>query len=173
MRNMIRKATIEDATEIQSLILLYAEQGQMLARTLDEIRRNIGEFWVAERQGHIVGLCSLKTGWEPLLEIRSLAVHPAHYRQGIGSALVRACIEEALAPGNETLFVFTYAVDLFTRLGFNVVDKQSLPVKVYNDCEGCLHKDNCDETAMTLSLKSLKKDGFGNMPLNPQSEVLY
>ncbi len=170
---MIRKATIQDAAAIQSLILLYAEQGQMLARSLEEIRANIGEFWVAEHEGCVVALCSLKTGWEPLLEIRSLAVHPTHYRRGIGSALVRACIEEALVSGCETLFVFTYAVDLFTRLGFQIVDKQSLPVKVYNDCEGCLHKDNCDETAMTLSLKPLKKSGFGNMPLNPASEVLY
>jgi len=71
-------------------------------------------------------------------------------------------------------FVLTYAVPLFTRFGFEVVDKIQLPQKVWNDCQDCLHKDNCDETAMSLSLLPLKKQ-LSTTPaaLKDSKEVLY
>ena len=33
----------------------------------------------------------------------------------------------------------------------------SLPHKVWNDCQQCLHQDNCDEIAMSFSLLSQRK----------------
>jgi len=128
----------------------------MLFRAVVEIRQNIATFLVAEKDGLLVGACSLKTDWTPLLEVRSLAVHPGHTRQGIGIALLQACIEEAVTASADTLFVLTYTPALFHKLGFGTVEKESLPLKIWNDCQNCLHKDNCDETAMSHPLKSLK-----------------
>jgi amino-acid N-acetyltransferase len=72
--------------------------------------------------------------------------------------MIRFSIERALLQNNcDTMFVLTYAVPLFNKFGFKIVDKIQLPQKVWNDCQACLHKDNCDETAMSLSLLSLKK----------------
>ncbi len=173
MTQTIRKAQYEDAEEIQNLILLFTEDGQVLYRSLAEIRQNIPTFLVAEKDGQLVGACSLKVDWNPLLEVRSLAVHPQYNRQGIGSALVKACIEEALEGSAETLFVLTYTPSLFSKLGFTVVEKNSLPLKIWNDCQNCLHRDNCDETAMSLSLKSLKLRRLGKLPLQDTPEVLY
>ncbi len=173
MTHTIRKAQPKDAPAIQNLILLFTEDGQMLYRSLAEIGQNIPTFWVAEKDGQLVGACSLKIDWNPLLEVRSLAVHPSYNRQGIGTALVKACIEEALEAKAETLFVLTYAVTLFRKLGFETVEKDSLPLKIWNDCQNCLHRDNCDETAMSLSLKPLKTSQLGKLPLQDTSEVLY
>lgn len=145
----------------------------MLYRPLSEIQENIETFLVYEKEGQIVGVCSLKTGWDQLVELRSLAVHPAFGRQGIGTALVRYSTEKALNTNNETLFVLTYATSLFAKMGFTVVDKSTLPFKVWNDCQNCLHREKCDETAMTLSLKDLKISRLGNYPLNGAPEVLY
>lgn len=170
---MIRKAKLEDAEAIQNLILLYAEKGQMLSRSLEEIRLNIQTFLVCEQDRQVGGVCGLKYGWDQLVEIRSLAVLPRYVRRGIGTALVQECIEEALTADCEKTFVLTYAVSLFTRLGFQVVDKSTLPLKVWNDCQACLHRDQCDETAMTLSLKPLKTCGMGKFPLNPAVKTLY
>jgi len=173
MTQTIRKAQFKDAPAIQNLILLFTEDGQMLYRSLAEIRQNIPTFLVCEKDGRLVGACSLKNDWNPLVEVRSLAVHPRYNRQGIGTALVEVCIEEALEASAETLFVLTYATFLFTKLGFKAVEKNSLPLKIWNDCQTCLHRDNCDETAMSLSLKPLKISRLRNIPLRDTPEVLY
>lgn len=173
MTHTIRKAQLADAQAIQNLILLFTEDGQMLYRSLGEIRQSIATFLVAEKDGLLVGACSLKIDWTPLLEVRSLAVHPGHTRQGIGTALVQACIEEAAQASAETLFVLTYTPALFGKLGFAVVEKETLPLKIWNDCQNCLHQDNCDETAMSLSLKSLKISRLRKLPLQDTRQVLY
>jgi amino-acid N-acetyltransferase len=155
---MIREANIEDAHTIQNLICFYSEDGKMLFRTLNEIEKHIADFLVYERNNEIIGICSLKFGWNRLVEIRSLGVDPRYYREGIATKMIQASVKKALSRGDcDTAFVLTYAVPLFARFGFEVVDKMELPQKVWNDCQACLHKDNCDETAMSLSLLPLKK----------------
>lgn len=173
MTQTIRQAQFEDAPAIQNLILLYTEDGQMLYRSLKEIRQNIHTFLISEQDGQLVGACSLKNDWNPLVEVRSLAVHPQYNRQGIGTALVKECIEQALLASGETLFVLTYATFLFSKLGFEVVEKKSLPLKIWNDCQNCLHQNNCDETAMSLSLIPLKTGRLRKLPLHNTPEVLY
>ena len=170
---MIRKATYEEAESIQSLISIHSEKGQMLFRPLEEIRRDISDFWVFEKSGQVAGVCNLKTSWEKVVEIRSLCVHPKFYRRGVGTDLVKVCVEEALALNNKKIFVFTYAVPLFLRLGFAVVEKNTQPAKIWNDCQGCVHQDNCDETAMVLPLNPLKIDWLKNLPLKNTCKVLY
>ncbi|MDA0692349.1 MAG: GNAT family N-acetyltransferase [Nitrospinae bacterium] len=173
MTPLIRKANYEDAEAIQNLILLFTENGQMLYRSLPEIQQNIDTFLVCEQEDHLAGVCSLKTGGDQYVEVRSLVVHPRFNRQGIGTALVRESIECSLATDSQVLFVLTYAAPLFIKLGFGVVDKSTLPMKIWNDCQSCLHRDKCDEIALTLSLKALKTSRLKNIPLNNSPEVLY
>ena len=155
---MVREAKLKDAQAIQNLICFYSENGKMLFRTFEEIEQCIADFIVFEKNNEIVGISSLKFGWDRLVEIRSLGVDPRYHRQGIATQMIRFSIERALLQDNcDTMFVLTYAVPLFNKFGFEIVDKVQLPQKVWNDCQACLHKDNCDETAMSLSLLSLKK----------------
>ena len=155
---MVREAKLKDAQAIQNLICFYSEDGKMLFRTFEEIEQCIADFIVFEKNNEIVGISSLKFGWDRLVEIRSLGVDPRYHRQGIATQMIRFSIERALLQNNcDTMFVLTYAVPLFNKFGFKIVDKIQLPQKVWNDCQACLHKDNCDETAMSLSLLSLKK----------------
>ena len=155
---MVREAKLKDAQAIQNLICFYSEDGKMLFRTFEEIEQCIADFLVFEKNNEIVGISSLKFGWDRLVEIRSLGVEPRYHRQGIATQMIRFSIERALLQNNcDTMFVLTYAVPLFNKFGFEIVDKIQLPQKVWNDCQACLHKDNCDETAMSLSLLSLKK----------------
>ena len=155
---MVREAKLKDAQAIQNLICFYSEDGKMLFRTFEEIEQCIADFLVFEKNNEIVGISSLKFGWDRLVEIRSLGVDPRYHRQAIATQMIRFSIERALLQDNcDTMFVLTYAVPLFNKFGFEIVDKVQLPQKVWNDCQACLHKDNCDETAMSLSLLSLKK----------------
>ncbi len=165
---MIRKATINDAIAIEQLIRTYAEKGQMLFRSIEDISQNIADFLVYEKEGMILGVCALNNNWEKptspdeafksdfeydsLVEVRSLAVHPDYFRQGIGTALLHQCMEIATESKKKKIFVLTYAISMFKKLGFEVVDKSTLPQKIWTDCRGCSKQDFCDETAMIRSL---------------------
>ena len=154
---MIRKAKYNDVESIQNLIRIFSETGKVLFRSLDEIKENISSFWVYEKNDQLIGVYSLKKDWGRLVELRSLGVDPRYSGQGIGTKMVEASLKEALSTDCDTLFVLTYAVSMFKRLGFRTIDKERLPHKVWNDCNACLHQENCDETAMVLSLASLRQ----------------
>ena len=155
---MLRQAKLEDAQAIQNLIFIYAEDGKMLFRSLEDIEQNYTDFRVFENSGEVVGIMNLKYGWNKLVEIRSLGIDPRFHRQGIATKMVKDGVGQALLNQNcDTVFVLTYAIDLFEKLGFQIIDKINLPQKVWTDCQQCLHQDNCDETAMSFSLMPLRK----------------
>ena len=169
---MIRKAKYNDAASIQNLICIFSETGKVLFRSLDEIRANISSFWVYEKNDQLIGVCSLKKDWGRLAELRSLGVDPRYSGQGIGTKMVEASLKEALSTDCDTLFVLTYAVSMFKRLGFRTIDKERLPHKVWNDCNACLHQENCDETAMVLSLASLRQTKAIQIPPTATTTVI-
>ncbi len=149
---MIRKAKPADAPAIQKLIHLHGEKGQMLDRDLTDVLGAIGNFFVCEKNGAVIGACALNYQWDQTVEIRSLAVDPSHFGEKVASRLIEAGIEDARSSDKETIFVLTYAVPLFHKFGFEVVEKATLPVKVWNDCQGCPKEENCDEIAMARPL---------------------
>ena len=169
---MIRKAKYNDVESIQNLICIFSETGKVLFRSLDEIKENISSFWVYEKNDQLIGVCSLKKDWGRLVELRSLGVDPRYSGQGIGTKMVEASLKEALSTDCDTLFVLTYAVSMFKRLGFRTIDKERLPHKVWNDCNACLHQENCDETAMVLSLASLRQTKAIQIPSTATATVI-
>tara|TARA_B100000749_G_scaffold121376_1_gene92807 strand:+ start:185 stop:694 length:510 start_codon:yes stop_codon:yes gene_type:complete len=169
---MIRKAKYNDVESIQNLICIFSETGKVLFRSLDEIKENISSFWVYEKNDQLIGVCSLKKDWGRLVELRSLGVDPRYSGQGIGTKMVEASLKEALSTDCDTLFVLTYAVSMFKRLGFRTIDKERLPHKVWNDCNACLHQENCDETAMVLSLVSLRQTKAIQIPPTATTTVI-
>ncbi|MFQ5673343.1 MAG: N-acetyltransferase [Nitrospinales bacterium] len=161
---MFRKARHGDIDAIVELVNRYAEQDLMLFRTPQDVLRDLEHFLVMEEAGQLVATCHLRYGWDRLVEIRSLAVHPDHYRRGLGSALVRQCIERARGGDVDKIFVLTYAMPLFAKLGFEETDKDALPLKVWTDCQGCRKRDHCDETAMILDLHPAVPAGQKEIP---------
>ncbi len=152
---MIRKAKISDVKTIQSLVNQYADSGQMLPRTLNELYENLRDFHVLEEEGSLLGVCALHVSWDGLAEIRSLAVKKEKIKSGIGTALVRQCLEEASQLGAERVFVLTYQEGFFKKLGFAAVDKKELPHKIWTDCLNCVKFPNCDESALMINVPAL------------------
>lgn len=149
---MIRKAKLTDVKAIQQLVNQYADSGQMLPRTLNELYEHLRDFHVYEENKALVGVCALHVSWEGLAEIRSLAVRNDRARNGIGSKLVRCCLEEAAQLEVARVFVLTYQEGFFKKLGFAVVDKKELPHKIWTDCLNCVKFPNCDEIALAMTL---------------------
>ncbi len=151
---MIRKARIADIKSIHKLIAEQAQSGRILARAMSELYSQVRDFTVIQddETGGLLGCGALQVVWENLAEIRSLAVQTARQGAGIGSSLIRALIEEAAGMGIERVFVLTYRQRLFEKLGFEVMDKNLLPHKIWADCIHCAKFPECDEIAMALRL---------------------
>ncbi len=149
---MIRKARISDVKAIQSLINGYADQGQMLPRSLNELYENLRDFWAFEENGAIGGVCALHISWDGLAEVRSLAVRKEKAGKGIGTKLVQQCLAEAAQLGAGRVFVLTYQPDFFKKNGFTDIDKKELPHKIWTDCLNCVKFPNCDESALIIAL---------------------
>lgn len=148
----LRKALIGDVDEIAALVNYHAGRGRMLPRSRNHLYQNLRDFTVFAEDGHVVACGALHVLWEDLAEIRAVAVAPERVHQGFGSMIVRAQVEEAKRLGLPQVFAFTYERAFFERLGFGVVQRDSLPRKVWGECLDCPKFPDCDELAMTLDV---------------------
>jgi amino-acid N-acetyltransferase len=144
----IRKAKIADLKQVHRLINEFAKKEQMIPRSLNELYETLRDFIVYEAEGTICGVCALHIMWEDLAEIRSLAVDQEYQHAGIGKKLVRQCLKEAKSLGMKRIFALTYHPDFFRKLGFDPIDKASLPQKIWGDCLRCPRFPECDEHAV-------------------------
>ena len=154
-KTAIRKAKIGDIKAIHKILNQYAERGLLLPRPLSELYDHLRDFVVLVQDGEgekILGLCALGICWEDLAEIRSLAVIQERQGNDYGRLLVEACLQEAKSLGLHKVFALTYAESFFAKMGFRVVEKSTLPHKVWADCLKCAKFPECDETAMLLVL---------------------
>jgi len=148
----VRSANVEDVKAIHALINVYAERDQMLFRSMADIYKSLQTFLVAEAEGEVVGCCALEVIWSDLAEIKSLAIDEAHKGKGAGSMLVNAAVERTRAMKVAKVFGLTLKPGFFEKLGFKVVSKEALPMKVWSDCARCSKQQNCDETAVVKEL---------------------
>ncbi|WP_022850018.1 N-acetyltransferase [Limisalsivibrio acetivorans] len=149
---MIRKARLGDARNIQKLINSYAEAGEMLPVSLSEIIERILEFVVYDEKDEILGCCAIHPSWEDLAEIRSVAVKRGCIKKGIGRLMVEECLSVASELGVKTVFLLTYQPGFFEKFGFEVVEKDTLPRKIWSDCLKCTKFPDCDEIAMSMEI---------------------
>ena len=134
---MLRPATVYDVVRIQEVINSHAELGRMLFKSLAQLFEDLRDFAVWEEDGKVVGCVALTIIWADLAEVRSLAVDSAYHGRGIGKRLTQWCIDEARRLHIRKLMSLTYEQGFFEKLGFAVVDKESLPLKVWSDCVRC------------------------------------
>ncbi len=154
---LLRGATVADVPGMAQIINDAAEFGLMLPKSLASLYENVREFRVAmDREAtdaggpaqRVVGVCGLSIVWANLAEVVSLAVEPAYRGRGLGRLLAEACLDEARRLGIRQVMTLTYEQAFFEKLGFTVVDRQKLPLKVWSECVRCPKNQACDEIAM-------------------------
>jgi amino-acid N-acetyltransferase len=145
---VIRKARIQDVLEMQKLINLFAERGDLLPRSLNQLYENLRDFFVLEEDGRILGTCALHVNWGDLAEVMALTVDDSRQGKGLGRELVDRCLGEAEALGISRVFALTYKPDFFAKLGFRLIDKSELPQKVWTECIHCVKFPDCGEVAV-------------------------
>jgi amino-acid N-acetyltransferase len=97
----------------------------------------------------------LEVVWSDLAEVKSLAVDEMRKGSGVGKMLVNAAVEQAGELGVERVFALTLEPEFFEKLGFEIIEKDALPMKVWSDCAKCPKQQNCDEIAV---IKTVLRD---------------
>ncbi|MBI2028925.1 GNAT family N-acetyltransferase [Candidatus Gottesmanbacteria bacterium] len=115
---MIRKANINDLKAVYNLLQEGVKSGKVLNRSLKELSTVIKSFYVFEENRKIVGCCSLEVYSKKIAEVRSLVVYSKYRNKGIGSLLIKKCLDEAKSKGIYQVLSVTDKSDLFKRFGF-------------------------------------------------------
>lgn len=125
----LRPAKIEDVGGILSVIEPLEEEGVLVRRSRERLEQEIGQFFVDELDGRIVGCVALYPFPEAAAaEMACLAVAPEFRRGGRGDALLAAVEEAARAQGLKRLFVLTTrTTHWFIERGFVPAGPDDLP----------------------------------------------
>jgi amino-acid N-acetyltransferase len=168
-RLTVRKALMRDIPPILGLINGYAAKGIMLPRTEFELSEAIRDFSVVYLGDQFLGCGALHFYSPTVAEIRSLAVHEEAKTHGVGRKLVEALAAEAEAYELDAVFAFTYVVDFFRKVGFEVVERGALPLKAWKDCVRCPKFQACDEVAV---LRILRPDHWADAQPQPWGQAM-
>ncbi|MEP6598853.1 MAG: amino-acid N-acetyltransferase [Actinomycetota bacterium] len=156
----MRRARTSDVPAMKALVDIYAGAGRrMLAKELVSLYEDVPDFWVAELDGAVVGCGAVHVLWADLGEIRTVAVHPAHTRRGIGDALLAGLLETARELGLSRLFALTFQIEFFARHGFVEIDGTPVDADTYD----ALRRSYDPGVAEFLALEYVKPNTLGNV----------
>lgn len=125
----LRPARLDDIPGILELIEPLEQEGILVKRSREKLEMAIGDFWVIDRDGLVIGCAALhvfpqaQTG-----ELACLALHPDYRGQGRGQRLLEHVEERARNQGLTSLFVLTTrTAHWFLERGFQPAGFDALP----------------------------------------------
>ena len=148
----VRKPLMTELPQIAALIATAAQRQQLLPRSEDELSETVRDFHVYVDEQGVGGCSALHIDLDSLAEIRSLVVRDGLRGNGVGRALLEACVREAESLHLARVYALTRVPGFFERYGFRIVGKEALPQKVFRDCIRCALFFNCDEIAVVRDL---------------------
>jgi len=130
----IRQAALSDLDEMLAIEEVNFSSEEALSRqSLEEsIRKTAGTFLVAGDENQLVGYVlgesqSLHPTW---IEIRSLAIHPDHRGQGLGTLLL-ANLKQVAVEGGVKFLRLTCPDDLLSYFEMNGFVEEEVPEALY------------------------------------------
>lgn len=124
----IRAARATDLAAVHAL-LTHADL------PLDGVPSDLAHFFVAEREGDVVGAIGLEPYGAAAL-LRSAVVSPTVRGSGVGERLVRSLLDEAKRHRmSEVVLLTTTAETWFPRFGFTKVSRDEVPASVKKSVE--------------------------------------
>ncbi|MDR3124582.1 MAG: N-acetyltransferase [Endomicrobium sp.] len=149
----IRAAKVADVKEMHDLIKHYADNKEMLHRSLNAMYESIQEFVVLEHENRVIGCGALHVSWVDLAEVKALAVSEDFKGKGFGRKIVEKLHENAKYLGIEKVFTLTFKPEFFKKLGYSVISKEMLPHKIWSECVNCYLFPDCGEVALLKSIQ--------------------
>lgn len=153
----IRPAKVQDVKQMHKIIEFYADNKEMLHRSLNSIYENIQEYVIAEDKGNIIACGALHVSWDDLAEVKALAVEKSYARKGIGTKIVKTLEQNALALGIYATFALSFKPEFFKKMGYEVISREILPQKIWSECINCHLFPDCGEVPLIKELSSKSK----------------
>ncbi|MEY3723111.1 MAG: hypothetical protein RLZZ35_981 [Actinomycetota bacterium] len=154
----IRPARTSDIKAIRKIIDTYSLQRRLLSKETVMLYEDVQEFFVAEKDGVIIGCGALHVLWEDLGEVRTVAVNEEFRGQKIGHQILTAIIERAQSLGLKRLFCLTFETGFFGKHGFTEIQGAPVEPDVYQQ----LLRSYDEGIAEFLDLESVKPNTLGN-----------
>jgi amino-acid N-acetyltransferase len=149
----VRRAHFDDLDAIQALLKPYVDQRKLLRRTVSEIKLLMATGYVAVLEHNntseprkLVGFSAVEIYSRKLGEIQCLAVADGFQGNGIGTALVKACIEHAREKGIMEVMAISASDAFLRQLGFDYSlpeQKRALFCQLHSRDE--IFKDDTDD----------------------------
>ncbi|MFN6399343.1 MAG: GNAT family N-acetyltransferase [Planctomycetota bacterium] len=121
--HVVRSAHYDDLDNIQALLEPFVQQRKLLRRLESELILLMANGFVAELiedgKPKIVGFAAVEIYSRKLGEIQCLAVDDGYQGRGIGSDLVRACVERARKKGILEVMAISASDEFLRKLGFD------------------------------------------------------
>ena len=153
---IVRRARPADVARMMPLLNKYAEEGEILPRSQNDVFNCLRSWVVAETENtRIVGVGALAIISQDLAEVRSLVINSDFHGQGIGRRIVETLLAEACDFEIARVFALTRKPNFFLKLDFHLTRLEKLPAKVRRDCVFCPIFHACDEVAMIINTKDL------------------
>ena len=149
---LVRRATPDDALNVYELISSNVLSGHLLERSLEEVQQHATRFFAAIDSEELVGCGELAHLSVNVAEVRSLVVKNTKRKEGIGSVLLKALIDEAVSLHVPRLCAFTHSPRPFVQSGFSIVPHPWISPKIEIDCQTCELFRRCDRYAVVLDL---------------------
>ena len=149
----IQRGRPDQAEAMHALIMGALDEGHLLPRSLDDLRRHAERFLVIMAGDTLVGCAELAPLSGTVAEVRSLVIDAAHRGKRLGPALIESLGATARREQFGTLCAFTHEATHFVRLGFTIVPHTWLPEKIATDCVACPKFRACGQYAVALPLR--------------------
>lgn len=114
-----RRATDQDVELVNELLRPFVNQRKLLRRTRTEMETLVPSGFLAFVDDVPVGFSAVEIYSRKLAEIQCLAVRPEFQGHGIGSELVRRCVELARDRGVMEVLAISSSDSFLQKLGFN------------------------------------------------------
>ena len=126
--HQIRQARIEDVSGIIDLISPLEQKGMLVKRSRERLELEINQFFVIERDSHILGCAALYPHSNAQAELACLAIDPSYQGQGLGEELITHLVHKAKEQGIKQLFLLTtHTYHWFIEQGFVLANLDDLP----------------------------------------------
>lgn len=114
-----RRAAPEDVPRVNAFLRPFVNERKLLRRTKAEMELLVPSGFLAESAGLVVGFAAVEMYSRKLAEIQCLAVQPEFQGHGIGSELVRRCVELARERGVMEVLAISSSDSFLQKIGFN------------------------------------------------------
>jgi amino-acid N-acetyltransferase len=113
-----RIGTLADVPRVIQLLRPFVTQRKLLKRTRAEMDALVPSGYLAEINGRLIGFAAVEIYSRKLAEIQCLAVDAQCQGRGIGSELVRRCVELARQRGVMEVMAISSSESFLQHLGF-------------------------------------------------------